>query len=118
MPEPGQTPEPAIKQGKGPDALPWGEAAQVNDAIGLVPPTQDQNTFVPQGDAQSFLFSPTDRPQEPFSAGLPFGAGPNANPQGNETDDQFVQRIAGQVKADPTAPKQLKQFADRALQGM
>ncbi len=113
----GRTPEPQIKQGKGPEALPWGEAAQVNDAIGLIPPP-DENNFTPQGDAESFLFSPTDRPNEPVTAGQPYGAGPAAMAGQHESDDQFVARIAAQVKQDPAAPKSLRQFAERALNGM
>ena len=116
MPEAGRTPEPAIKQGKGPESLPWGEAAQVNDAIGLVPPP-DEETYTPQGDAESFLFSPTDRPNEPFSAGLPFGDGPNATRAAYQTDDDVVKQIARTAAQDPAAPKSLKAFAARALQG-
>lgn len=118
MPEPGQTPQPQIKQGSGPEALPWGEAAQINDAIGLIPPEEDDETYQPTGPQEEFLFSPTDRPTEPFTAGLPFGAGPGDVPRAHETDRQFVQRVAGELKQDPNTPKNLKQFADRALQGM
>lgn len=113
----GETPTPQVKQGSGPDALPWGEAAQVNDMVGLIPPPEEDG-FKPRSPQEDFLYSPTDRPQEPFSAGLGFGPGPARVPAAHENDDQFVQRVAKEVKADPSAPKQLRQFADRALNGM
>lgn len=117
MPEPGQTPQPTIKQGSGPEALPWGEAAQINESVGLIPPP-DQPDYTPATPEEQFLYSPTDRPKEPFSHGLPFGDGANYTPQAQENDDQFVKRIASQAAADPAAPRQMKQFAERALNGM
>lgn len=117
MAEPGATPAPAFKQGSGPASLPWGEATQVNDLVGMVPPPDQGDEFTPQGDAQQFLYSPTDRPKEPFSAGLPFGAGPG--PEMTVDDPvQEVSKIASQALADPRAPKELKAFAQRVQQGM
>jgi len=116
LPEPGQAPQPSIKKGSGPAALAQGEAADVNDLVGLVPP--DNPPYQPSGEGEQFLYSPTDRPGEPFSHGLPFGAGAQVVPGSQETDDQLVTRIAAEVSKDPGAPKQLKQFADRALNGM
>ena len=117
MPEPGQTPQPAIKQGQGPEALPWGEAAQVNDLVGLVPPSDEEN-FQPKSEQEQFIYGPSDRPQEPFSHGLPFGPGANFTPGADEGDDDFVKRVASQALNDPAAPKQMRQFAQRALNGM
>src|SRR3954468_15903425 len=117
MPEPGQTPQPAVKQGQGPESLPWGEAAQVNDLVGLVPPP-DEQSYQPQTEQDQFIYGPSDRPQEPFSHGLPFGPGANFVPDQGEGDDAFVKRIASQALNDPAAPKQMKQFAQRALNGM
>jgi hypothetical protein len=116
VPEPGQTPQPTVKQGKGPDALPWGEAAQINDAVGLIPPEEDP--YQPQGDAENFLYSPTDRPQEPATAGLPYGPGANGIPQMPESDGDLVHRVAAVAVNDPAAPSEMKAFAQRALKGM
>ena len=116
MPEPGVAPQPSIKKGSGPLALAQGDAAQVNELVGLVPP--DRQDYQPQGDAQNFLFAPSDRPKEPFSQGLPFGPGASVVPGAGETDDQLVQRVANEALKDPAAPKQLKDFANRALNGM
>lgn len=115
MPEPGVTPQPTIKKGTGPAALAQGDAADVNDLIGLVPP--DNPGYQPTGEEDQFLFSPTDRPNEPFSAGLPFGPGKNATAASYQTDDDLVKQIAAQAAKDPAAPKSLKAFAARALQG-
>lgn len=115
MPEAGRTPTPQYKQGG--INLPWGEAAQLNDAVGLVPPP-DEPQYAPSGDAEQFLFSPTDRPGEPVTAGQPYGPGALVVPGARETDDQIVQRVAAQALKDPSAPKQLKDFANRALNGM
>jgi hypothetical protein len=106
-----------VKQGQGAQALPWGEAAQVNDLVGLAPPP-DEPGYQPQGDQDQFLYGPSDRPQEPFSHGLPYGPGAAFTPDQGEGDDQFVKRIASQALNDPAAPKQMKQFAQRALNGM
>lgn len=113
MPEASRTPTSQFKQG---NSLEWGQAAQLNDAIGLVPPPEEDN-FTPQGDAESFLFSPTDRPHEPFSAGQPFGDGPNATAASFESDEQLVARVAKQIHTDPSAPAALKKFANRAFEG-
>ena len=115
MPEASRVPTSQFKQGG--TNLPWGEAAQLNDAVGLVPPPED-NQHVPQGDAEQFLFSPTDRPGEPVTAGQPYGAGPMVVPGAGETDDQLVKRVAAEALKNPGAPKQLKDFANRALNGM
>ncbi len=116
MAEAGATPEPQIKQGKGPDALPWGEATQLNDAVGLIPPEEDRH--VPSGDAEQFLYSPTDRPGEPVTQGQPYGAGANTIRAAYQSEDDVVHQVAAQVSKDPAAPKSLKAFAARALQGM
>ncbi len=85
--------------------------------MGLVPPPEDQQ-YQPQGEQDQFIYGPSDRPQEPFSHGLPFGPGANFTADAGESDDAFVKRIAAQAQNDPNAPKQMKQFAQRALNGM
>lgn len=116
MPEPGQTPQPTIKKGSGPAALAQGDAAQVNDLVGLIPP--DNPPYQPAGESDQFLFSPTDRPAEPFTQGLPFGPGANATRESYQSDEDLVRQVAGQAAKDPAAPKSMKAFAARALEGM
>jgi len=117
MPEPGVTPQPTIQRGSGPDALGYGEAAQVNDLVGLVPPPEDQ-TFTPSTDQENFIFAPSDRPNEAATHGLPFGPGAPTTPHAYESDDQMVQRVAADISQDPNAPAILKQFAARAREGL
>ncbi len=104
-----------MKQGQGAQALPWGEAAQVNDLVGLVPPP-DQPDFQPQGDQQQFLYGPSDRPQEPFSHGLPFG--PGADITSPDTEQQFREATARQLSQSPNQSPEVKAFIAKMAQGL
>lgn len=115
MPEPGQAPQPSIKKGSGPAALAQGEAADVNDLVGLVPP--DNPGYEPSGEGEQFLYSPSDRPKEPFSHGLPFGKGAYAT-NTFQSEDDLVRQVSNEVLKDPAAPGILKRFAERANQGL
>lgn len=112
MPEPGQTPQPSYKRGG--NNLAYGEAAQVNDLVGMFP--AEQESYEPAGEADEFLFAPTDRPAEPFSAGLAFG--PGVGPEQGETDGEILARVSAQILTDPRAPKDVRKFAQRAQQGL
>ena len=92
-----------------------GDAAQVNDLVGLIPP--DNPPYQPAGESDQFLFSPTDRPAEPFTQGLPFGPG-HGPEMTNDNPELEIQKVAIQALQDPHAPKELKQFAARVQQGM
>lgn len=115
MPEPGQTPQPTIKQGSGPEALPWGESAQVNDLVGLVPPQEEQG-FTPQGDQEQFIYGPSDRPQEPGSAGLPFG--PGADIVQPTTDFDFRERTAQSLSRSANQSPEVKAFLAKMAEGL
>ena len=111
----GETPTPEFEQG---DELPYGQASQANSLVGLIaPPPDSGQDYKPQGDAESFALSPTDRPNEPVTAGMPFGLGPGVVNDPQDNDQQLVQRVALQATADPRAPAVLKQFAKRVAEG-
>jgi hypothetical protein len=58
--------------------------------------------FQPADDDEAFLFSATDRPDEPVTAGMSFGAGPDFAKLAVETETQFRQRLASTLQADPS----------------
>jgi hypothetical protein len=65
----------------------------------------------------SVLFGPSRRPDEPITAGAPFGAGPGAVRFAHETDRQFLRRVADDLAASPDAPKDVQRFAERVRRG-
>lgn len=79
------------------------------------PGIEDKIAYQPQGQAEQYLYGPTDRPNEPITAGVPFGPGPDTLP--SPTDDQVVRQVAEQALNDPRAPKELKRFAQRVMEG-
>ena len=127
MPRPGQPQQPQIKRGKGPDALPYGAAARANRLS--IPAPADEAEFKPQSPAEQFAFAPTDFPNEPLTAGAPFGPGPNRpltplQRQGGSpvipSDDGLdnLRRnlpLLQQLTTDPNAPSQLKVIVDYLL---
>ena len=111
MPEPGQTPQPAIKRGSGPDALPQGAAGQANALLssGAMPfddqtadliDDEDDEAFSPADDEEAFIFGASDRPSEPITAGMPLGPGPSMVPLPNESRTEFVGRVATRLETE------------------
>ncbi len=63
------------------------------------------------------LFAPTDRPNEPVTAGVPFGPGSNFVPQPFEDDRTFMLRVASDLKASPGA-RDLGPYIAKIEQGL
>lgn len=120
MPEAGRTPEPAFERGTGPDMLDYGDAEAANALLGFVDDAElddDDDEFVPAGEEESFIFGPTDRPEEPLTQGAPIGPGSDFLRFSYESDDQFTRRVAEQIISLPTAPGEARGFARRLLEG-
>jgi hypothetical protein len=64
----------------------------------LIDEDGDDDEFQPADDGEAFLFSPTDRPGEPITAGMPMGEGPNMTPLPHEGRAEFVNRVATQLE--------------------
>lgn len=65
----------------------------------------------------SEILRPTDRPDEPFTTGLPFGPGANTLRLPNETDDRYRARIAGSLLRAGFATGAVVTFARRLAEG-
>jgi hypothetical protein len=79
------------------------------------PPPQPQGEL--NGGYDAVLFGPTDRPHEPLTAGMPFGAGPSFVPRPTEDDRTFLMRVAGELLASPSATNSAKALAERITLG-
>jgi hypothetical protein len=97
--------------------LQYGDATAVNELAGLIGPVEEEDEFLPAGDEESFLFSPSDRVAEPITAGMPFGDGPDVSRHAFQTDEELVTQVAARIATDKRAPKTLKDFSRRALEG-
>lgn len=53
------------------------------------------------GGYDAALFGPTDRPGEPVTTGMPFGAGPSFVPLPTEDTRTFMLRVANDLSANP-----------------
>lgn len=94
-------------------------AAAPREIIGG-PPVVPQEMPPMQGDITGFddiLFGPTDRPEEPITAGAPFGPGPSFPRHGFESDEEFMARVANELAQSPAASSYVKAFAARVLRG-
>ncbi len=122
MPRPEQTPV-ARYQG-----LPYGANAVANAGIDAAEDMDqevdegfdEQDEFQPADEEEAFLFSPTDRPDEPLTTGMGFGPGPNvasAVVQG-ESRTQFAQRIGQQMQAEGENSPGMKKFLAAAERGL
>lgn len=114
MPEAGRTPEPVFEMG---DDLPYGEAGEANALVGLVGPVREPEPYVPKGAEEEFLFSPTDRPEEPLTTGVPVGPGAPTTRHAYLDDAGLAVQVARRAAADPAAPKAIRKWATRALEG-
>lgn len=63
-----------------------------------------------------WLFSDTDRPDEPISAGAAWGAGPNFTKLPAESDMEFRRRVASTLLKDPNTSADTKAMAYRMLE--
>lgn len=63
-----------------------------------------------------WLFRPTDRPDEPVTAGSPVGAGPNFSRMPLESDVDFRRRVAHTLLNDPATSSDTKAMAYRMLE--
>ncbi len=57
------------------------------------------------GGYDAALFAPTDRPDEPITDGMPFGAGSNWRPRPFEDDRAFMLRVADEIERSPEGTK-------------
>jgi hypothetical protein len=121
MPRPGEAPAPVFT------GLPYGENALMNQMSEAIPeddPFDDGFDelagFEPGDDKTAFLFSETDRPDEPLTAGMPFGQGPNASTAAlrGETKPQFATRIARTLGAESEITPGLSKFLDAVERGL
>ena len=116
MPEPGKTPQPAF------EGLPYGQNKAANDFATDADVDAElfgdpEDDYSPTPDEQ-MLFGPTDRPDEPITAGVGFGDGPDATRHTFESDGDVLASISRRILADPTADPQAKAFANRKLAGL
>jgi hypothetical protein len=116
LPRPGEVSAP-LYQG-----LPYGQNSLVNDLSEEIPdeddPTYDELAdFVPQGVEEEFLFSGTDRPDEPVTTGMSFGAGADFSRYGHESNKDLLNRVATTISSDPAASKEVRAFAERVKRG-
>ena len=124
MARPGEAP-PAIYQG-----LPYGENALANEMSQAIPDEDDLDflddgydelaDFQPVDDQEAFLFSETDRPNEPLTAGMSFGPGNNVSSAvlRGESNQQFAMRVAQELTAAGGQIKGVQAFADRIARGL
>lgn len=118
----GETTTPAFQRG---NSLPYGGAQQANNAAASIdnhpdltqPPYDPRTELGNQSPVEAFLTSPTDRPNEPATAGVPFGPGPNYTRYAYESDQDFMLRVASSVAADPAATPAVKAFLARVQNG-
>ena len=121
MPRPEQTPSARFK------GLPYGANALANagmDAADDMEPVDEGydelGDFAPASPEEEFLFSPSDRPDEPLTAGMSFGAGPNvasALVEG-ETRTQFADRVQRQVEMEGENTPGMRKFLAAARRGL
>jgi hypothetical protein len=91
-------------------------------AIEPVQPEQvgvEQPQFEPErtDGLDAMLFAPTMRPDEPITAGAPFGPGPNYRPTPLETPRDFLTRIGNELANSPVATPAVRRYADRIRRG-
>ena len=113
MAKAGETPEVQFRKG---DELAQGQASAANSLMGLIGTGQGPEPHQPANPEEQFLFSQTDRPDEPITHGAPFGPGAGALP--GPTDDQLADQVVQQAANDPNAPPQMRAFAQRQAAGM
>ena len=130
MPRPEQVPSPGYERGA--NNLPYGGASAANSALPDPTTTEpssfgdlfiddddfgdEEDNFAPQGDEETYLFSPTERPAEPISAGAPFGPGADFVRQAYESDRDFMLRVGQSLSGDPNPD--VRDFVTRISEGL
>lgn len=76
----------------------YGEATQLNELQSGAPMAQAPSGAEMQANAPSMpaitpLFDPTQRPEEPITAGMPFGPGDNSIPGGNPFSQPGIKNV-------------------------
>ena len=115
MPEAGRTPAPAYERG---NTLQYGEANEANQLMGLVAEGPEPDPYAPSGDEEEFLFSQTDRPDEPITAGAPVGPGPDLSRHAIETPAAFKQRLLAQMEQRGNQSREVRAFIEKARRGL
>lgn len=64
-----------------------------------------------------YLFAPTERPNEPLTAGAPFGQGANFVPRPYETPRAFKLRVADTLSSSPGAGPEVQRLIERIRRG-
>jgi hypothetical protein len=108
------------------EGLPYGTNALANDMSSEfdTPPVGDEadelDDWSPSSEEEEFLFSPSDRPEEPITAGMGFGAGPNRASVMvvGETPQQFSPRSAQTLQAEGESSPGMKAFLARVERGL
>jgi hypothetical protein len=103
---------------RGANELPYGQAQALAELLAAVP-DEDESDYQPSSPAERFLYSPTDRPDEPITAGLPFGPGPDVSRYALEDDRSFRERLAQTIEAHvPRHPsRDMRRFLARLRSG-
>ena len=122
MPRPEQTPVARFK------GLPYGANALANagmDAADDFEEPVDESfdeleDFAPASPEEEFLFSPSDRPNEPLTAGMSFGAGPNVASSlvEGETRTAFADRVQRQLEMEGENTPGMRKFLAAARRGL
>lgn len=121
MPRPGESPAP-LYQG-----LPYGANSLANDMSEDIPEDDlfddgfdELANFAPASTSEQFLFSGTDRPDEPLTSGMSFGEGPNISTAlvRGESKQQFAMRVARELQQAGGGIKGVQAFADRIAKGL
>ena len=110
--------------------MPYGENAEFNTMQGMAPMSASPSARSPRASARSAaatgggmsatpLFAPTERPDEPVTAGAPFGPGPgpvfSAPMQPQKTQVSATLFKAAQYSKDPTLALMSEIFARRGM---
>ena len=106
MPEPGVVRQPEYNRGS---SLPYGGATQAN--------AMDPEAIPPMTPEEEFLYGPTLRPEEPITAGAPFGPGPVAPPAPPRVPDtQFLAQAIARLPQQNLPPR-VQEFLRRVEAG-
>lgn len=98
--------------------LPYGSNEDVNAVSDEELFGEPDEEPLPEGPDGEFLFSPSDRPGEPLTAGAPFGPGPDATRFTFEADSDLLDRFAERVAANPGSDPQAKAWAAKRAKGL
>lgn len=71
----------------------------------------------PLTDIEQIIAQPSRRPDEPVTAGIPYGPGADDLPIPGESPRQFMLRVADRLSSVPGASQAVKSWADRVRAG-